>query len=782
MGEKFSTPTLLKAGTALTMAMLALTPQAVLAQTAGPVAPSEAPSSQPASPSAPVSQAATPATPPEGASAQVANPASNDQDGLKDIVVTATRVQTNAQKTPVAVDVFGGADLLSQGVRDVTSLGNIAPGVNITGNSGGSVIIAIRGISSRDTTEVGDPAVTISTDGFYVDRPYAISLAQYDLDRIEVLKGPQGTLYGRNATGGAINIITTKPKNTFGGYVTGEVGNYDALNVEGALNVPLTSWLQARASFSSQYHAGYRDAGVNGRFDDQNARSGRFQLQATPADDLTLHFLVQRTTQNSNPALSRVVPYAVDANGYVIHQIPPLGSSTDIPAAAPGHLNLQDTVLRWDVAYSTPFANFLYLGGYDNLHYDQLAPAFNFTKPNQPLSTARLTRYNQTENPRTQNHEFRVFSANQDLPITFQAGVFYFKEENHLDSRNHLYPADTNIISFLYDIEFKSFSEFGQLSYKLLDNLKFTGGVRHNHDEKTRAGQNFIGSGPLAEGAAIIAPGGGSIVADKWTYHAGVDWQVTPRNLLYAKFDTGYKAAGFTDLAPYGPEDVQTFEAGSKNRFFDNKIQFNIDGYTTTYTGQQVNTIVVLDPATGATGQKTVNAGKSKIWGIEAQLTAALPLGRVDLSVDYLHARFTDFSIAAQTTRYVNGAYTSPVLNYNLAGNRPPNSPTFTIAGGYEKSFDALKGTFTPRVQFRYVTAQNFTFYNYDSDRQKPYTITNLTLNYRPADTGWDVELFLRNAFNVVAFSGAGENDRGFDYAYSYVAPRTFGGRVSFRF
>jgi iron complex outermembrane receptor protein len=160
-------------------------------------------------------------------------------DSLEEIVVTAEKVETNVQKTSIAIDVYAGQQLQELGVHDVNSLANVAPAVNVTGNTGGGTVVTIRGISSRDTTEVGDPAVSISTDGFYVDRSYAIGLTQYDLERIEVLKGPQGTLYGRNATGGAINILTAKPGKEFAGYATVEAGNYNTMNTEGAINVPL---------------------------------------------------------------------------------------------------------------------------------------------------------------------------------------------------------------------------------------------------------------------------------------------------------------------------------------------------------------------------------------------------------------------------------------------------------------------------------------------------------------------------------------------------------------
>ena len=144
---------------------------------------------------------------------------------LEEVVVTAQRVESTAQETPIAIDVLSADDIQDRGIASVQDLALISPSVNVAGEGGG-IVLTVRGVSSRDTTEIGDPAVVLSVDGFYQDQGQGFGLTQYDLERIEVLRGPQGTLYGRNATGGAVNIYTRRPQPDYEGYGLVELGGY----------------------------------------------------------------------------------------------------------------------------------------------------------------------------------------------------------------------------------------------------------------------------------------------------------------------------------------------------------------------------------------------------------------------------------------------------------------------------------------------------------------------------------------------------------------------------
>jgi iron complex outermembrane receptor protein len=703
---------------------------------------------------------------PHIAAAQAAAPT------LGEVVVTAQKVETTVQRTALAVDVYGASELQSQGVHDIAGLANIAPAVNISGTGAGTVV-TMRGISSRDTTEVGDPAVAINVDGFYQDRSYAIGLTQFDLDRVEVVKGPQGTLSGRNATAGAINIITAKPSHEFGGYVTIDAGSFNTLNTEGAVNVPLGDKVQMRASFSTVFHDGYRNSGpIAGRTDDQNARSGRVQLSWQPIDNLRLHVLAQQTTQKTNGSFAKVFPYAVDANGFVAHVQPAIGDSTFYSAPAPSSISLQDQAYRWDVIATLPFATASYFGGYDDLTFHGFANASTYNAPvgfNPVLTPAQ---FNQNEEPKTWNHEVRLTSLDSNARLTWQVGAFYFEDSNELFSINKQYPSNAPVIAFRYSVGFKSLSEFGQIAFKPTEDIKITLGARHNKDDKTRHGFIFFGANPNG------APTNGQSSTDKSTYHLGLDWQITPRSLLYAKADTGYKAGGFTDVAPYGPETVTTYEVGSKNRFMDNRLQLNADFFYSDYLGQQVNQFVAFGG-----GTQIVNAGKTRLYGIEADGVGILPFGRVELNAAWLHAKFIDFPIGLQPAKWNGVAWgTAPAANVNLAGNKPPQAPEWTIGGSFEHAFDVAGGRLTGRVSTKYTTEQFFTFFNRPDERQAPYALTNLLFTYAPDAAKWQLQAYVNNLSNVVSFANAAEGDRGHNYAYSFIAPRTYGARFTARF
>ncbi|MEQ1579756.1 MAG: TonB-dependent receptor [Steroidobacteraceae bacterium] len=718
---------------------------------------------------------------------------------LEEVVVTALRVESNVQKTPIAMEVLDSDALKDQGIVNVATLAAVSPSVNITGFGGGTVL-TVRGVSSRDTTEIGDPAVVVSVDGFYQDRSYALGLSQYDLARMEILRGPQGTLYGRNATGGAINMFTVRPSKEAGGYAQADFGNYGAINAEGAINVPFGDRVQMRASFGSLYHDGYRDGGFFGKMDDANSRSGRLQFAFQPTENLDLWILAQHTKQTSlgnsanlrgynvlpattcNMVAAGAVPARTGPCQLVNHSaIPELGDPQVYTKYYMSQLNLDDTVVKWNATLRTPIATITYLGGYDRLDWDSYNPGATFPSP---LNVATVqanfaTVYNQTEKPRTTNHELRFQSVDPDARLTWQFGAFYFKNDNDLDSFNQRPNGTANptpVIHFIYDVGIKSLAEMAQVAFKVTDDFKVTAGFRHNKDEKSRQGY-FGGFQYLPPTQPLVISPGSDI--SKNTYHLGLDWQLNPDSLLYAKYGTGYKSGGFTDIAPYGPEEIKTYEVGSKNRFFNNQVQLNLSAYRSDYSGQQVQQIVQ-----GGGGLKIENAGETKLQGLEAELTMSSDLGQLEFNLAYLDAEFTKFDLAygAPVFDVTRQAWASlATVNVDLSGNRPQQAPEWTIGAAVQRSFNVWDGELTTRVQTKYQTEQFYTFFNRPDDMQKAYATINFLATYAPTGSPWQFQAYVNNLSNETVFSNAGPNDRSFVYSYTYQAPRTYGGRVSYK-
>jgi iron complex outermembrane recepter protein len=531
--------------------------------------------------------------------------------------------------------------------------------------------------------------------------------------------------------------------------------------------------------------------------DDANSRSGRLQFAYQPIENLELHVTAQHTVQTALGNSANQKPYValppvtctVGAStfpcSYVDHsQIPDLGDPQDFTKPQYSQLDLDDTQFRWDARYTASFATITYLGGYDRLEWDSWNPAFNYDTPiNVPNPRFFASVYNQTEKPKTTNHELRFQSADPAARFTWQFGVFYFQNENKLDSHNQRpngTPNPQTVIHFNYDITIESLAEMAQVAFNFTDEFKVTAGFRHNDDEKTRVGNIFF-TNTLPPGTPPVVSPTSDVSQD--TYHFGLDWQFSPASLLYGKYDTGYKAGGFTDIAPYGPEEVETYEVGSKNRFLDDRMQLNIAAYYSDYTGQQVQQIV-----SGGGGLRIENAGETRIQGVEADWVMAYESGQVELSLAYLDAEFTKFDLAygAPVFNYTanggaGGWVNLPTVNVDLAGNRPQQAPEWTVSGAVEHTFvGVVGGDLRLRLQGRYQTEQFYTFFNRPNDTQEAYGTLDFIGTYTPNGGPWQIQAYWKNLTDETVFSNAGPNDRGHVYAYTYQPPMTYGARVSY--
>jgi iron complex outermembrane recepter protein len=488
------------------------------------------------------------------------DPVASGQDGkLPDIVVTAEKRPSIAQRTPVAMTVATGAALRANGVTDFNQLANIAPTLNIATNNA-NTLITIRGVSSRDYTETGDPAVAVSVDNFYLQRAFALNAALFDIDQVSVLRGPQGTLYGRNATAGAVNIVSAKPDlNRFGINASSEIGNYGEINMQAAVNVPLSPTLGLRVAGARNTHDGYRDNAPMTRGDDQDTTGARVHLLWKPDSNFSALLTGEYTRIGGVGAVIKDIPYAdVKADGTL-----DLGDTGRWPLNNQGYTHISTKAVRGTVAYNFGFATLSYFGGFQksSLHRDNDQDGGLFANYG----------FQQNEDVYDQNHEIRIASAPESRFI-WQAGGYYFHEIDHLNTYFQVHsdaapPIDAYIFS--YRVTSESKAAFAQVGYKLTDELKVEAGIRYTDDKKSQVGHNRI----FGDSVDLDNHYSGH----KITWHAGVNYQVTPRNLIYAKADRGYKAGGYTQINTFGPETITAYEVGSKNRFFDNRLELNLD-------------------------------------------------------------------------------------------------------------------------------------------------------------------------------------------------------------
>lgn len=732
-----------------------------------------------------------------GLPAVAADATADSQNVLEEVIVTANRAESSAQRTAVALTVYTGADLEARGVASIQSLSAVDPSVNLTSTTG-TAYVAVRGIASTDVTEIGDPSVPIARDGFYTNRYYAIQTSMYDLARVEVLKGPQGTLNGRNSTGGLISIITNRPAYETGGYLNIEAGTFSALNVDGAANIALSDNAAFRVSALKRKHAGYRHltspipgVRLDEYGDDENLDSVRAQFAYKPAENVSLWASYQRDNVDDvgDVALSTAA----------LGERPSFGDARSFAGYAPTYNRLTDDRVRWEATVSKLPAGLMlvYAGGWDSVNYHH---AIDATGPYYPA----LRQYIADQQPVTWNHELRL-SNSADSRLFYQIGYFHFEENNQM--ANALYNLDMlgpfaaggplsfatqdnrNALYFPFHIKTRSDAVFGQLAYAVNEQLKLSVGFRETWDKKQRSGTSVMdfdatvfplvpcsdtAPGPTTPPCHIYTNQTGNMKASEPTYHIGLDYTPNAHTLVYVKYDRGYKSGGFNSdgvgqSVPYDAEKLDAFEVGSKNMLAGNRIQLNAAAFYFNYKGYQGSQ---FSAAVGG-GSGVFNVGSAKIYGGEIQFVGLFAEGgRFDLNSSLLHSKFG------------NGITINDGNNVprDISGHRLPNAPSAVISAGLEYAFSVGSGNLTPRIDGKYSSSFDYSVFNLPDEKSESYVVGNASLSYAPAQGGWEVQAFVRNFTDRIVLSYAVENYLAQYNSYSFQPPRTFGARVNLKF
>ncbi|HEU4627288.1 MAG TPA: TonB-dependent receptor [Steroidobacteraceae bacterium] len=677
--------------------------------------------------------------------------AADNEPRLEEITVTAQRREQNLQDTPLSIAAFGADALVERGMTNLRDVTNYTPNVEVTvtnrPTAGGSAYAAwIRGVGTGDYAYPTDPGVGLYVDGVYLARTLGGLMSISDIERIEVLRGPQGTLYGRNTIGGAINVITSQPNlsgPTEGSLAVrfGEDGRLDAQgHVNGALVDDRVGGKLAFGVFTSDGYGKRLFDGSDTNDEDRVVVRGglRVKMGETSELDLRGDFSRQRNTGLLSQATSfYAVPPALVARFNAI-AAPVQAAAFGLPAGA-----IYDS--RWVIrdAYATysgsPLQDDYDIGGASATITISPSDAFSFksisawrtleTKVRVDGDTSPFTISSTNEKIKDDqlSQEFQVSGALFDNRFRYLAGAFYFREDGRgwrfSESFHGVYEvtglaSDARDTIVRQDYESDSVAIFTQEEFDITPTLTAIVGARANWDDKTFTTETFL---PQLGIVSIPAQSR----SEDWfsfTPRVGLNWRVLDDVLLYASYAEGFKSGGFgnpTAVLPtpvYGPEKLSTYELGGKSTWLDGRLTLNGALFFSDWTDIQLN--VIVPGPTGGVVNVTQNGGDAQLYGLELESTFRPTTGLTfNLGVGYTHNKFV---------RLANGVVG---VTYDT---KLPHVPEWTASLGAQYKLTAAIGDWTFRTDASYRSDQYLTIAD-PTSLEDSYTLVNARIAFEPA-------------------------------------------------
>ncbi|MBQ0960908.1 TonB-dependent receptor [Ideonella sp. 4Y11] len=712
-----------------------------------------------------------------------AAPAERKPVGVQEVIVTATKVATPASKTPLALTVVSGDDLKAAGVTEARNLEEVTPNLQMAQESG-KLQIAIRGVTSLDMTEKGDPSAAFNVDGAYIARYEAQTGAFMDLERIEVLRGPQGTLYGRNATAGAINLITNKPGRTLGGRIEGEFGNYGARRVEGMINVPINDILSMRAVVQKSQRDATIDPGTNTGtpMDKRSDYAARVHLLADISKTSSLLLTAETTHQGGGAPTP--VPMGNFFTGTYVDNLPfsPPNTGNNIKdpvwvdrgtsaqrtaglnfkgATNPAYTDNDNHSLRAEYKTSLGFADLTYQLAYMKGLVDGSGNGIYFGFP--------IVLKGQGDSDST-SHEVRLNSVGNG-PLKWVAGAYLFNERIHRESSFNTFitapfGSFTVVLPFDIDVKNKSKAVFGQATYALLPETRLTLGLRETRDQKD--GSDKLG-GQAATPPATTSPGAytKSVKFSNFSYRLGVEHDLAAGTMLYASLATGYKAGGFNDTSDggnYKPEHLSALEAGVKTKLLNDRLRLSAGVFTYDYKDMQQTSVVCKTNDPSSCGSVTTNAASAKITGAEVEARWMVgDNGELRGSLALNDAKFKDYQPNTTTD------WSNQVLD---------RAPRSVLTLGYSHRFNLESGaditaSIGTRLNSGYKLSDPAAAIRYT---QPSFHKSDASLAWTSPDQKTSVQLFVKNIENTTTIESRVPG------SFFIGDPRTYGVRASYSF
>jgi iron complex outermembrane recepter protein len=686
----------------------------------------------------PASASGSPETVPSGAA----------DAGLAEIVVTAEKRRETTQRVPAAVSVVSGETLVERGVVDLTGIENLMPSAKM--NIENSVIqVFIRGIGSQLDYPFIPTSVGVNLDGGSICR-YCASGAFYDIQRVEVLPGPQGTLYGSSAIGGVVNILTNRPTHEWMTDAIVDYGNYNTRHETLVENVPVTPDWSLRGAVDLYDDDGFNN---NGTYD-QHSKAGRLSSLYT-SDNLSAFLTASYFEDRNRPSPTQYDPIpTIGAYNYPATEVataffyPPTGLS---------------------FGYGNSYAkNFIASGQFDLTLGDFTISYLPADLPTTLVANRFLAGFADLTDLTVRQFSNELRASGNTSKINWVAGLYQL-----WDHSSYYTVFGPNLSGLNIDTIAKSYAAYGQLTYSVTDKARLTAGARESRDSLVSPGSQVIV--PTATFGQVSTPFTYNDSWSKFDWKVGGEYDVAPNSMLYVTVQTGFNPGTFrTSFGTQGetvdPQTMLGYTGGIKNRFFNSRLQFNLEGFYYNYKELPVN---ALDLSTGIL--TTINAPDVHIKGVQADL-AATPVRNLQFSASfgYLDAKFIQFEA---------GGSAGNVVNY--AGYELPYAPELTVTLGAQYTYEFAGGGSIRAGVNSYLSSSYWDIFSHTSNLYQPsYSKTDLNLTLYAPSGRWDIGGYAKNLENTASQAASAETGRPYPYAGAVFveAPRQFGVKLHVKF
>jgi len=677
------------------------------------------------------------------------------QAQLEEVIVTAQKRQESIQDVPVAVTAISGESIARQNITGMTGMSNMLPNVQINqfSNSPDSAVFTIRGIGVNDADPYVGTTVSVVVDGVVVGVNTAALLSLFDVERVEVLRGPQGTLFGANTTGGVVNVVTRQPTGEYGGDAQIAAGNFGRIDANVAYNFPVTEKLAGKVSLLRTSHDGYFTNLLNGEdLGSQDVTSLRGYLKyTTEGYDATLIAEYVRTRNGAQPNLNisdetqlLFVPGETSTEPRFDR-----GQSPGVPDQ--NHRDSYNLTLTQD--WETAGADWVSITSYREYDHDLYSDDDATTL--QLLHTARQTDHWQF------SQELRAsFDPSPNLRVV--AGGFFLSQSYELDQQGVL----DGFLPGLGQPQTQeqdnwSASLFAQGYYSLSERLTLQVGARVAREEtdatSTTAntfaampGEAASFNDPLIPGSLVAASGKKDW--DNVGYKVGLDYRVAAETMMYGYYARGFKSGGFTgriaiaqDIGPFDPEFLDTVEFGIKSEFLDNRIRANAAIFYNEYDDMQVVQNVTFP--SGANSASIQNAGQANSYGAELELDAYIN-ERLTLSlvVAWLESEYEEYDTQAPDP------ITGELVTRSFAGNPLMNAPEWSGNASANYSVPVAGADAALFLQVTHSSDKISNYTAFPQERIGDITLVNAKLSWSPGSERWTAGLYGRNLLDKEYF------------------------------